>query len=77
MLEQARRKLRALVKLLEKKRRTVVYTDFVDELGEVAEVQLATGTSAGDFERFRQKARAFLRAHEPVWRCTSCAAISR
>lgn len=64
MLEQARRKLRTLVKLLEKKRRRVVYTDFIDELGEAAEVPLAIGASGGDFERFRQKARVFLRAHE-------------
>ena len=64
MLEQARRKLRALIKLLEKARRKVVYTDFVDELGEVTEVTLALGGSAGDFERFRLKARVFLRAHE-------------
>lgn len=36
MLEPARRKLRALIKLLEKTRRQVVYTDFEDELGDVA-----------------------------------------
>ncbi|WP_137890932.1 DEAD/DEAH box helicase family protein [Ramlibacter sp. 2FC] len=64
MLEQARRKLRALIKLLEKARRKVVYTDFADELGEVSEVSLPLSGSAGDFERFRLKARAFLRAHE-------------
>ncbi|MGH6626965.1 MAG: DEAD/DEAH box helicase family protein [Burkholderiaceae bacterium] len=64
MLEQARRHLRALVKLLEKTRKKVVYTDFEDELGESTNVELPLGGSAGDFERFRAKARAFLRAHE-------------
>ncbi|WP_213958289.1 DEAD/DEAH box helicase family protein [Variovorax sp. dw_954] len=64
MLEQARRKLRALVKLLEKTRRKVVYTDFDDELGELTEIDLPTVSSAVDFERFRSKAKAFLRAHE-------------
>lgn len=64
MLEQARRKLRGLIKLLEKVRRKVVYTDFEDEIGELGDVQLPIGTSAGDFERFRAKARSFLRAHE-------------
>ncbi|MEO8248169.1 MAG: type I restriction-modification enzyme R subunit C-terminal domain-containing protein, partial [Burkholderiales bacterium] len=64
MLEQVRRKLRALVKLIEVKRRKIVYTDFTDELGEQADVLLPIATSAGDFERFRLKARAFLRAHE-------------
>jgi len=64
MLEHARRHLRSLVKLLDKVARKVVYTDFADELGESAEVVLPIGGSAGDFERFRAKARVFLRAHE-------------
>lgn len=64
MLEQARRHLRGLIKLLEKIRRKVVYTDFEDQVGETSEVALPLGGSAGDFERFRLKARAFLQAHE-------------
>ena len=64
MLEQARRHLRGLIKLLEKVRRKVVYTDFEDQVGESAEIGLPLGGSAGNFERFRLKVRAFLRAHE-------------
>ena len=64
MLEQTRRHLRGLIKLLEKTRRKVVYTDFEDQVGETSEVVLPLGGSAGDFERFRLKARAFLQAHE-------------
>jgi type I restriction enzyme R subunit len=64
MLEQARRHLRGLIKLLEKTRRKVVYTDFEDAVGETTEVTLSLGGSAGDFERFRLKVRAFLRTHE-------------
>lgn len=64
MLEQTRRHLRGLIKLLEKIRRKVVYTDFEDQVGETSEVSLPLGGSAGDFERFRLKARAFLKAHE-------------
>jgi type I restriction enzyme R subunit len=64
MLEQARRHLRALVKLLEKSSRKVVYTDFEDELGEVTDIALPLSSTAGDFERFRAKVRAFLRLHE-------------
>ncbi|MDE2417598.1 MAG: DEAD/DEAH box helicase family protein [Burkholderiales bacterium] len=64
MLEQARRHLRGLIKLLEKTRRKVVYTDFEDAVGETSEVALPLGGSAGDFERFRLKVRAFLRTHE-------------
>ena len=64
MLEQARQHLRGLIKLLEKMRRKVVYTDFEDQVGETSEVALPLGGSAGDFERFRLKVRVFLREHE-------------
>ncbi|MCX7279049.1 MAG: DEAD/DEAH box helicase family protein [Burkholderiales bacterium] len=64
MLEQVRRHLRGLIKLLAKTQRKVVYTDFEDVVGEATEVALPLGGSAGDFERFRLKVRAFLRAHE-------------
>jgi type I restriction enzyme R subunit len=64
MLEAARRRIRGLVRLLEKRKRVVVYTDFIDDLGEVEEIALHRGGAAGtDFDRFRQKARAYLRAH--------------
>lgn len=56
--------MRGLIKLLEKTRRKVVYTDFEDAVGATTEVALPLGGSAGDFERFRLKARAYLRAHE-------------
>lgn len=64
MLEQARRKLRSLIKLIEKKGRKMVYTDFEDVMGETTEVHLPLVASAVDFDRFRSKAEAFLRAHE-------------
>lgn len=64
MLEQARRKLRSLIKLIEKSSRKVVYTDFEDAIGETAEVDLPLVASAVDFDRFRAKAKVFLRAHE-------------
>jgi type I restriction enzyme R subunit len=64
MLERVRRRLRDLVRLIEKHRRKPVYTDFEDEMGAEAHVELP-GLGAGrDFERFRQKARVFLRGHE-------------
>jgi type I restriction enzyme, R subunit len=64
MLEQARRHLRGLIRLLEVIRRKVVYTDFEDEVGETTEIVLPLGGSAGNFERFRLKVRAFLKVHE-------------
>ena len=63
MLEQARRRLRSLVKLLEKSRRKVVYTDFEDEIGEALEVGMPLVAGAVDFDRFREKAKVFLREH--------------
>lgn len=64
MLEVARLRIRGLVRFVEKTRRNPVYTDFADELGQAEEVNLPGITPAVDFERFRAKAQAYLRAHE-------------
>ncbi|OQQ30533.1 restriction endonuclease subunit R [Prescottella equi] len=61
MLEHARRELRSIVGLLEKKKRTIVYTDFRDTLGEVVEVDMPVLPSGTDVERFTAKARDYLR----------------
>jgi type I restriction enzyme R subunit len=64
MLEQARKKLRLLIKLIDKQARKPVYTNFEDEMGAGAEIELPGFTSADNFERFRAKARHFLKTHE-------------
>ncbi len=64
MLEVVRRRLRALVKLIEKGSRHLVYTDFEDQIGDEKRVSLPGFGTGTDFERFRAKARNFLRAHE-------------
>jgi type I restriction enzyme R subunit len=64
MLEYVRRHVRGLVRLLEKRKRVVVYTDFIDSLGDLEEVELRAVGSGDTYERFRQKARAYLREHE-------------
>jgi len=64
MLELLRRRVRGLVALVDKSKRVVVYTDFGDELGESAEVQLTGVVTANNFERFRAKVRVYLREHE-------------
>ena len=64
MLEYGRRHVRGLVRLLEKRKRVVVYTDFIDNLGDLEEVELRAVRSGDTYERFRQKARAYLREHE-------------
>jgi len=63
MLENLRRRLRLLVPFIEKHRRKVVYTDFEDQIGEEIDVQFRELATADDFERFRRKARSFLREH--------------
>lgn len=40
MLEDTRRRLRDLVKFIDRKQRKVIYSDFQDELGEIREVEL-------------------------------------
>ncbi|SFC33833.1 type I restriction enzyme, R subunit [Polaromonas sp. OV174] len=64
MLEAARKKLRALVKLIEKGKRVVVYTDFEDELGEGATIELPGVGTGMNLAKFKDKARQFLKAHE-------------
>ncbi len=64
MLEHVRRRIRGLVKLLEKRRRAFVYTDFTDELGEIEQVELRGIQVGTDYERFREKARSYLLEHE-------------
>ena len=64
MLETVRRRLRSLVKLIEKQQRKPIYTDFEDLMGDEREVTLAGFSTPSDFERFRAKARQFLKAHE-------------
>ena len=63
ILDNVRRRLRALVKLIEKVQRKPVYTNFEDELGEGEEIALP-GLPSANLARFREKARAFLRKHE-------------
>jgi len=64
MLEAARKRLRELVKLIEKAKRQPVYTDFDDQIGGESLVTLPEFGAGTDFARFRAKARHFLQEHE-------------
>lgn len=64
MLEFARKQLRTLIKLIDKGKRNVVYTDFEDELGDGTVIDLPDVGTGMNLERFREKARQFLKAHE-------------
>jgi type I restriction enzyme R subunit len=64
MLEAVRRHLRSLIKLIEIKKRTLIYSDFTDEMGVGSEIEIINASAGTDIERFRKKARQFLREHE-------------
>ena len=64
MLETVRKRLRALVKLIDKQKHKPIYTDFEDEIGGESPVSLPGFDAPDSFERFRAKARAFLKEHE-------------
>jgi type I restriction enzyme R subunit len=64
MLEAVRKRLRGLVKLIEKQQRQPIYTNFEDEMGDETIVELPHFTSSDSFEKFRAKARDFLRSHQ-------------
>lgn len=64
MLETVRRRLRALIKLIEVRRRAVVYTDFEDAIGDGVEIEIKGAGPGADMARFKTKARDFLRHHQ-------------
>ena len=64
MLERVRRRLRDLVKLIDKQKRKPIYTDFEDEMGGESGVELPGFGAGTDYAKFRAKAQAFLRAHQ-------------
>ena len=64
MLELVRRRLRGLVRFIEKTKRAIVYTNFEDEIGDGSIVDLPGVAVGTNLERFRAKARAYLKDHE-------------
>jgi type I restriction enzyme, R subunit len=64
MLETVRRRLRALVKLIEYKKRTLVYSDFEDRAGTATDMAVLGIPVGTDMDAFRRKARLFLKPHE-------------
>ena len=54
-----------MIKLIEKQSRKPIYTDFEDDMGGEAAVELPGFGKAGtDYAKFRAKAQVFLRAHQ-------------
>lgn len=64
MLENVRRRLRSLIKLIDKAQRKPIYTDFEDLIEAESNIELPGFAQTNSFERFREKARVFLREHQ-------------
>ncbi|WP_018631760.1 DEAD/DEAH box helicase family protein [Neomegalonema perideroedes] len=64
LLEEARRRLRKLAELIEPQARKIVVTDFEDEIGAGATVDLPQLGSGIDKAKFKTKVRSFLDAHQ-------------
>ncbi|MET4133012.1 type I site-specific restriction endonuclease [Porphyrobacter sp. MBR-155] len=62
-LEQMRRRLRGLIKLIESDERHIVYTDFEDEIGAGSKIDLPDVSVGTDKARFQMKVRHFLKQH--------------
>jgi type I restriction enzyme R subunit len=64
ILENVRKRLRSLVKFIEKTKRLNIYTDFADLMGDERQIELAEFGNSHDVERFREKTHRFLKVHE-------------
>lgn len=62
-LEQMRRRLRGLIKLIEGAERVIVYTDFEDQIGEGTKIDLHETGVGTDKARFQMKVRHFLKQY--------------
>ncbi|MGI8670689.1 MAG: DEAD/DEAH box helicase family protein [Aridibacter sp.] len=64
ILETIRKRLRDLIKFIDKTKRKDIYTDFEDELDYAMEVEVAGLASGLDERKYKQKFMAFLQKHE-------------
>jgi type I restriction enzyme R subunit len=64
MLEDVRKRLRELVKFIDKKQRKFIYTDFEDELGDIIEGGYVSPPSAVNIVQYQKKVLNFLKEHE-------------
>lgn len=64
MLEFMRKRIRDLVKLIEKSTSTIVYSMLDDELGEATEVDIPDGGVGVNVAQYRKRVESFIKAHE-------------
>jgi type I restriction enzyme R subunit len=62
-LEAVRKRLRDLVKFIERAKRRAVYTDFEDEIGSGTELMFTNLASSIDLAQYKKKVMRFLEAH--------------
>jgi type I restriction enzyme, R subunit len=64
MLENVRKRLRSLVKFVDKAKCQNIYTDFTDLMGEQRQIDLPGFGAGHDVDRYRDKMHQFLKDHE-------------
>ena len=65
MLEHVRKRLRDLINLIERSKKNIVYTNFAETIGDEVEIDLNLHkTGFLDFEKFKTKAREYLKSHD-------------
>jgi len=64
LLENVRKRLRSLVKFIDRTQRPNIYTDFNDQIGEERRIEFPGFDFGHDVERFHEKTHLFLKAHE-------------
>jgi type I restriction enzyme R subunit len=64
MLEDVRKRLRELVKFIDKKQRKLIYTDFEDHLGDIVVGDYVAPPSPVNVAQYRKKVLSFLKVHE-------------
>ena len=64
MLEDVRKKIRDLVKFIDKKQRKLIYTDFEDQIGPIVVGDYIVPPSAVNIVQYKKKVMNFLKEHE-------------
>lgn len=64
MIESVRRNLRGLIKFIERKSASPVYTALTDEIGESTDVQLKDFSTGINLAQYKRKVEAYIRANE-------------
>ena len=64
ILEELRKRLRSLIKLIDRQKQPSIYTDFVDEIGVGIQISFFADGTYDAMDVFREKTRAYLVAHE-------------